>query len=158
MTRGIKWPLSSILLAVAGVALSGVGLYFIVLRPALLSEDVRYMETSLVQIQTITPRLPIWLRHVFWVMGGYLFATGLLTSYVALTTFRSRARGAAGVVMLAGLTSIEWMVIVNFIIASDFKWILLSFALLWALAMVLYCLEGPSSRDRGAARTDTSKP
>jgi hypothetical protein len=116
------------------------------------------MGTSLRQIQAIAPGMPIWLRHVFWVMGGYMFATGLLTSYVALTTFRSRARGAAGVVMLAGLTSIGWMVIVNFIIASDFKWILLSFALVWTLAMVLYCLEGPGSRDRGAVHPDTGAP
>src|SRR5215216_632716 len=37
------WPPSSIVLILAGVALIGTGLYFIVLRPPLLPEDVRYM-------------------------------------------------------------------------------------------------------------------
>jgi hypothetical protein len=151
-------PYSATTLALGGAILMFVGLYFVFVRPPLLPEDLRYMDTSLAQIQSIVPRLPIWLRHVFWVMGGYMFATGLLTSYVALTTFRSRARGAVGVVMLAGLTSIGWMVIVNFIIASDFKWILLSFALVWTLAMVFYCLEGPGSRGREADHPDTGTP
>lgn len=47
-------------------------------------------------------------------MGGYMFATGLLTLYVAITSFRTRVRGVAGVALLAGLTSIGWMAVVNF--------------------------------------------
>ena len=37
------WTPSSIVLIMAGVSLIGVGLYFILLRPPLLPEDVRYM-------------------------------------------------------------------------------------------------------------------
>ena len=42
---------------------------------------------------------------------------------------------------LVGLTSIGWMAAVNFIIGSDFKWLLLSFAFPWILALLLYHLE-----------------
>ena len=75
-----------------------------------------------------------------------MFATGLLTFYLAVTAFRSRAQGVAAIVILTGLTSIGWMAAVNFIIASDFKWLILSFSLVWPVALVLYCLERPDSR------------
>ena len=120
-----------------------LGVYFVFVRPPLLPEDPRYMGTSLAQIQATLPGLLIWLQRVFWVMGGYMFATGLLTFYLAVTVFRARARGIAGIVILAGLISIGWMAAVNFIIASDFKWLILSFFLVWAAALLLYCLERP---------------
>ena len=118
-----------------------LGLYFAVLRPPLLPEDPRFMGSTLVQVQEALPGLLTWLRRVFWVMGGYIFATGLLTVYLALTAFRSRARGAAGVVAVSGLASIGLMVVVNFVIASGFKWLILSFALTWAVALVLHRIE-----------------
>jgi uncharacterized protein (DUF983 family) len=71
-------------------------------------------------------------------MGGYIFNAGVLTLWVALTSFRRRDRGAAVVIALVGLTCIGSMVAVNFIIASDFKWLLLSFLLPWAAGLALY--------------------
>lgn len=118
-----------------------LGLYFVFLRPPLLPEDLRSMGTSLMHVQTAVPGLAVWLRRVFWVMGGYMFATGLLTFHVARTTFRIRVRGVAGVMALAGLTSIGLMAVVNFIIGSDFKWLILSFGLPWAFALALYWIE-----------------
>jgi hypothetical protein len=135
-------PYSSSVLALAGIILMGLGAYFVFLRPPLLPEDPRYMGTTLADIQTTMPGLLIWLRRVFWVMGGYIFTTGLLTIYVALTSFRARTRGAIGVVILAGLASIGWMAVVNFIIASDFKWLILAFALPYAAAILLFFVEG----------------
>ena len=99
------------------------------------------MGSTLAQVQEALPGLLIWLRRVFWVMGGYIFTTGLLTVYVALTAFRSRARGAASVVAVSGFASIGLMVVVNFVIASDFRWLILSFALPWAVALVLHRIE-----------------
>ena len=99
------------------------------------------MGTSLAQIQMSVPGLLIWLRRVFWVMGGYMFATGLLTFYVALTSFRDRVRGAVGVVAISGLSSIGLMAAVNLMIASDFRWLILSFVVPWALALALYRSE-----------------
>ena len=115
----------------------GLGLYFIFIRPPLLPEDPRFMGTTLAEIQAVMPGLLIWLRRVFWVMGGYIFATGLLTVYIAVTAFQQLARGARFVVALAGLSSIGWMVIINFMIDSDFKWLLLAFNLPWIVALVL---------------------
>ncbi len=134
-------PHSSTVLALAGIILMGLGLYFVFLRPPLLPEDPRYMGTTLADIQTTLPGLLTWLRRVFWVMGGYMFATGLLTVYVALTSFRSRAKGAAVIVAIAGLASIGWMAVVNFLIASDFKWLLLAFVLPWGIGLGLHRFE-----------------
>ena len=103
------------------------------------------METSSAQILEDMPGLLIWLQRVFWVMGGYMITSGILTIYLALTSFRKRAHGAAGVTILTGLTSIGWMVTVNFLIRSDFKWLLLAFFLLWPLALLLYRFERPKS-------------
>ena len=128
---------SSILLALNGLILMGLGLYFIFLRPALLPEDPRFMGTTLAEIQTSLPGLLAWLRRVFWVMGGFMFATGLLLLYVAQTTFRAHSTSARLIVALAALSSIGWMAIVNFMIASDFKWLLLTFNLPWISALVL---------------------
>ncbi len=142
-------PYSATVLALGGTILMILGLYFVFVRPPILPEDLRYMATSLAQIQATVPGLLIWIRRVFWVMGGYMFATGLLTLYIALTAFRRRAGCITGIVILAGVTSIGWMAVVNFIIASDFKWLMLAFFLLWPLALVLYRVEGPDSQRRG---------
>ena len=145
-------PYSATALALGGAILVALGLYFIFLRPPLLPEDSRFTGTTLAQVLATMPGLPVWLRRVFWVMGGFMVATGLLTCYVAVTSFRARQRGAAFVVVLAGMSSIGLMSIVNFAIASDFKWLLLSFVLPWALASVLYWAEagGPPASQRTA--------
>ena len=67
------------------------------------------MGTTLEQILATMPGLLVWLRRVFWVMGGYMFSAGLLTAYVAMTSFRSRHRGAAVVAGVTGLSAIGLM-------------------------------------------------
>ena len=133
-------PYSSKILALCGIILMGMGLYFALFRPALLPEDIRHMGTSFATIQEDVPQLLNWLNKVFWVMGAYIFTSGVLTLYTAATSFRKRARGAAAVMVLAGFTSLGWMTIVIFLLGSDFKWLLLAFALLWGLALALYWL------------------
>ena len=133
---------SSTLLATTGVILMAVGLYFIFLRPALLPEDLRYMHTSLEEIRAETSGLLEWLPKVFWVLGGYIFTTGLLTLYIALTTFRTRVRQPLVIMALAGLSSVGGMVAVNVLIDSAFKWPLAGIASLWALAIALSWVEG----------------
>ena len=134
-------PFSATLLAVGGTILMLLGFYFAFLRPPLLPEDLRSMSTSLAQVHATIPGFQVWLRRVFWVMGGYMFTTGLLTVYIARTAFRARVRGAAGVTTIAGLTSTGLMAAVNFVIASDFKWLILSFVIPWILALGLYWTE-----------------
>ena len=128
---------SSILMALNGAILMGLGLYFVFIRPPLLPEDPRYMGATLTEIQTTLPGLLIWLRRVFWVMGRFMFATGLLLLHMAQTTFRTHSMSVRLVISLAALSSIGWMAVVNFLIDSDFKWLILSFNLPWMIALIL---------------------
>lgn len=150
--RGEKfgWPLSSILLGLSGTILIAVGCYFLFLRPALLPEDIRYMNLSSAELQSLGPRLSTWLTHVFRVMGGYMIATGVLALTVAVTAFRQRSAWALAGATVAGLVSIGWMTAVNFTINSEFKWVLLGFALIWAASIAVFAVE--------ARRADTSSP
>ena len=135
------WTLSSILLAAAGATLVIAGLYFILVRPPLLPEDVRYMALPTAQFEAVKPQLESWLAHVFQVMGGYVLATGVLTITLAATSFRTQHWGAAIGALIGGAASIGWMAVMNFVINSDFKWILLGMALLWACSLAVFWLE-----------------
>ena len=115
------WPPSSIVLALSGLAVIGIGLFFILLRPPLLPEDTRYIGISLEQLQATQPRLASWLLQVFRVLGGYALATGMLTVALALTSFRQHQKAAGVGALLAGAVSIGWMAVVNFMINSDFQ-------------------------------------
>jgi len=134
-------PYSSNLLAFAGLLFIGMGLFFIFIRPPILPEDLVYMESSISNIAENLPGLTNWLEKVFWVMGGYIFTSGVLTVYISLSSFRARQRGAFVTVTLAGISSIGLMTVVNFLIGSDFKWLLFSFMILWAMALILYILD-----------------
>jgi hypothetical protein len=83
----------------------------------------------------VRPRLELWLAHVFIVLGGYAVATGALTIALAATSFRAHSRGAAVGASIGGAASIGLMAAVNFAIGSDFKWVLLSIALLWLCSL-----------------------
>ena len=66
-------------------------------------------------------------------MGGYIFTTGSLTVFISFTSFRKRASGAFNSVAVAGISSIGLLSVVNFMIGSDFKWLLLTFTLPWII-------------------------
>ena len=68
--------LSAVLLALGGILLSVMGLYFVLIRPPLLAEDLRYMQTTLPTIQEKIPGMIGWLSRVFTVLGGYIFTSG----------------------------------------------------------------------------------
>jgi hypothetical protein len=135
------WMFSALLLALAGITLTGAGLYFLVLRPPLLPEDVRYMGLDEAQLAAVRPRLEAWLTHVFRVMGGYVLATGVLTVTLAATSFRQHRWGAGLGALIGGAASIGWMAVVNFMIDSDFKWSLLGMTLVWAASLVFFWFE-----------------
>lgn len=136
-----SWPFSSILLAAFGAALLVMGIYFMLLRPTLLPEDLRYMGISSAQLSTAVPRLAEWLNRVFSVLGGHIIAAGILMVTLAVTSFRQHHWGAAAGVFLAGAASIGWMVIVNFIIDSDYKLLLLAIFALWVFSLGLFWFE-----------------
>ncbi len=152
-------PYSATALALGGCILVSLGLYFAFLRPPLLPEDLRVMGTSLALIEATIPGLLFWLQRVFRVMGGFMFAAGVLIFYVATTGFRERERSAFLAVNVAGISSIGLMVVVNFLIDSDFKWLLLSFALPWVCALVLYRFEPASNHTVETTRAgDLAEP
>ena len=131
-------PYSASLLSLAGLLLIAMGIYFVFLRPFLLPEDLRYMKTTLSIIDDSAQGLSDWLQKVFWVMGGYIFTTGVLIVFISFTSFRKRLPGAFIIVALAGISSIGSMTVVNFLIDSDFKWLLLAFTLPWIIGLILY--------------------
>lgn len=132
MTTVAAW-----LLTLCGLVLVGIGGYFVLARPALLPEDARFMGTTPAALLKAAPGLSRWLKHVFWVMGGYIASTGVLVTYLANTGLRSGEDGALAVLALVWTTSIGWMALVNVLIDSDFKRPLLALAALWGLALVL---------------------
>lgn len=132
MTTVAAW-----LLTLSGLALVGIGGYFILARPALLPEDARFMGTTPAALLKAAPGLSRWLKRVFWVMGGYIASTGVLVTYLANTGLRSGEDGALAVLTLVWVTSIGWMALVNVLIDSDFKRPLLALAGLWGFALVL---------------------
>ena len=131
-------PYSATILAECGLILIGIGLYFVLVRPPFLPEDARYAGATLTELQAVAPGIAQWLGRVFWVLGGYIAATGILTLYIATTLFRTRARGSAIAVALGGIASIGSMAVVNVLVNSDFKWPLVGVSALWGLALVLY--------------------
>jgi hypothetical protein len=141
---GRTW--SWIVLAVAGIAVMGIGSYFIFLRPPLLPEDLRFLALPASQLDVIKPRLELWLAHVFVVLGGYAVATGVLAIALAATSFRAHRRGAAIGASVGGAASIGLMAAVNFSIDSDFKWVLLGIALLWGCSLAMFWLETRNER------------
>ncbi len=131
-------PYSASILAIGGILLSAIGVYFIFVRPPFLPEHFQYVGATLSIINDTTPNLLPWLQKVFWVMGGYIFTTGLLTVFISFTSFRMRVRGVFAIVAISGISSIGFMTFVNFLIDSDFKWLLMAFMVPWAIALFLY--------------------
>ncbi|MBE0577900.1 hypothetical protein [Devosia sp.] len=144
MTKG-PWNMSAVLLSVAGLLVSGIGVYFLAFRPALLPEDIRFIGFSPTEVEQLGPRLGPWLSNVFHVLGGFALATGVVTIALAATSYRARSPAAVLAASLGGTVSIVLMAIVNFSINSDFKWLLAGFALVWASSLVAFAFEVPIS-------------
>lgn len=115
--------------------LVGVGAFFIMFRPPLLPEDLRFLRTSGEEIEQFLPQLRRWLRRVFVVLGGHSLTAGGLTIFIAATRVREGDSAAVVVLAFAGATSIGVMTVVNFAIRSDFRWVLLAACGLWAVAI-----------------------
>lgn len=139
--RKPRRKISFLIFLTCGIWLIGLGLYFALLRPALLPEDPRYIGSSLAQIQSVLPGLERWLRRVFIVMGGFMAASGLLTIFLAATAISERRKGTGIVLLLVGLATVVTMSWTNFVIDSNFKWLLLAPAVLWFVGVAAYVHE-----------------
>jgi len=137
--------LPSLLLGFCGLSLLVMGFYFIILRPPLLPEDLRYMGVSDTFVIENLPKLAEWLQKVFCVMGGYIATTGIAIFATALRRF-PRDRTSLILMAIMGGTSVGWMTYVNFLLHSDFKWLLLSLALIWLVAIIWGWMQMRSSK------------
>lgn len=135
-----KW-----LFVACGLWLVVLGMYFLFLRPALLPEDPRYIGSSLEAIRSAVPGLERWLGHVFNVMGGFMIATGAITLLVACRMLARRERGTFAALSVAGAVSVGLMSATNFLLSSDFRWLLLLPALLWLAGLLCYLRESDAS-------------
>lgn len=133
--RNLRARLSKTIFLACGVWLVGLGLYFVVLRPALLPEDLRYMGTSASELQSVLPGLARWTQRVFTVMGGFMAGAGVLTISVAMNASAASTRWTWIALALAGLFTVGAMSVTNFQLHSDFEWLLLVPSLLWAVGL-----------------------
>ncbi|MCV7346056.1 hypothetical protein [Mycolicibacterium rhodesiae] len=125
------------LFGVGGAFLVGIGAFFMLARPALLPEDLRYLDRSAVEVATALPRLGRWLRCVFTVLGGYAAATGILTLYLAVTSVREGNLVTVAVLAIAGAPSIGVMAVVNLLLHSAFRFALPALAAVWVAATLV---------------------
>ena len=114
----------------------GLGVYFMILRPAVLPEDLRFLGLDGSKLAAEVPRLGSWLDLVFTVLGGQMAAVGVLVIAVALRLRRVDAgeRSAILLFVAAGGCSVGSMAAVNFALRSDFRWFLTVPVVLWLLA------------------------
>lgn len=130
---------------VCGLWLVALGAYFLFMRPALLPEDPRFIGSSLETMRSAVPGLERWLGHVFNVMGGFMVATGAMTVLVACRLLARRERGTLTALSVAGAAGVALMSATNFLLYSNFRWLLLLPALLWLAGLLCYVREGAAS-------------
>ena len=131
-----------------GVWLIGLGGYFMLVRPPLLPEDLRYLGLTAVQVEGVLPYLVSWLRSVFTVMGGFIAGCGVLTIFVGIYAVPQRIKGTGIALTCTGLLTVVVMSRTNFVLNSDFKWLLLVPPVIWLSGLVCYFA------DRGAAKSN----
>ena len=139
---------SSWMLNACGIWLVVLGFYFIVLRPPLLPEDMRFIGTTLSQVRTAVPGLERWLHHVFAVMGGFMAGAGVLTVFVATVAMPRRLQGTSWVIACSGVLTVALMSATNFALESDFRWWLLVPALVWLAGFAAHIAGPPRERGR----------
>jgi hypothetical protein len=136
--KGILLWLSKWIFVACGIWLIGLGGYFMFARPPLLPEDLRYLRQSSSQVDLILPRLGPWLRHVFTVMGGFMAGCGVLIVLVGVRAVPQYLQGTGISLGCVGLLTVATMSWTNFVLDSDFKWLLAAPAIAWLLGLVCY--------------------
>ena len=121
-----------------GIWLIGLGGYFMLARPPLLPEDLRYLGSSAIQIEMHLPRLASWLQNVFTVMGGFMAGCGVLLILASVRAVPNRLQGTGIALGCAGLLTVVTMSWTNFVLDSDFKWLLLGPAVAWSIGLLSY--------------------
>ena len=128
-----------------GIWLIGLGGYFIFARPPLLPEDLRYVGANPSQVEQLLPNLASWLKNVFTVMGGFMAGCGVLTVFMGVRVLPQCVRGTGIALGIAGALTVATMSWTNFVLDSDFKWLLVTPVVAWLLGLVCY-VPGASTK------------
>ena len=81
-------------------------------------------------------------EHVFNVMGGFMIAVGAVTAFLAWRFLSRHEPGTFATLLVAGAASVALMSATNFLLHSNFRWLLLLPAL---LCMMLFLSVGYKS-------------
>ena len=87
-----------------------------------------------------------------------MVATGALTELAAWRLLARRERGTLTALAVSGAASVGLMSATNFLLDSNFRWLLLVPALLWLAGLMCYLREGaasPTMKNMPAARKAT---
>lgn len=144
---------SLLMFTVCGVWLVALGIYFIFIRASLLPEDLRFIGVSDIEIQKSIPRLSQWLNHVFTVLGGFIAGCGVLVLFLTKNVLRHQFPGSTFALGITGLLTVGTMSWINFLIDSQFKWVLFVPALLWLLGIFSYSFS-EHERDKSSYGRD----
>lgn len=157
--QNIFFRLSKWIFVACGIWLIGLGGYFMFVRPPLLPEDLRYMGASAIQVKQLLPNLASWLKNIFTVMGGFMAGCGVLTVYLGVRVIPQCIRGTGIALGFSGVLTVATMSWTNFVLDSDFKWLLLAPVLAWLLGLACY-VAGASTEHAviAAPKTNLDRP
>lgn len=129
LSSNMRWrTASAVLCGLLGILTIATGLYFAVLRPAMLPEDQRLTGVALASLPAAFAG---WLSIVFRTWAGFMIAFGVLLAATAGYIRTANPRWIHGGVALSVLVAFGFFLASNIQIRSDFLWYI---ATLFALA------------------------
>ena len=132
--------LSGILLLVLGLLTMGTAVFFLVLRPALLPEDIRHTG---IDPGTLPPAFLEWLGTVFRTWGGFIAGFGVLLLGLGGFLLSGRARCLYWATAIGAVVAFGRFLFSNILLDSDFLWFISAlFALAAATAISLLLRRG----------------
>ncbi|KRA50423.1 hypothetical protein [Pseudoxanthomonas sp. Root630] len=132
--------LSGILLLVLGLLTMGTAVFFLVLRPALLPEDIRHTG---IDPGTLPPAFLEWLGTVFRTWGGFIAGFGVLLLGIGGFLLSGRARCLYWATAIGAVVAFGRFLFSNILLDSDFLWFISAlFALAAAAAISLLLRRG----------------
>jgi len=139
MTRVHKVTVSSWTLQAVGALAVVMGLAFITLRPLviLLPEDSRFTGLSPAQLKALDPQLFAWIGMVFRSWGVFAVGLGIMMVGLARNAYRRGERWAWWTLAVAGGVTFVGFLLVNFLLGSDFRWVIASLLVVYAAALWL---------------------
>jgi hypothetical protein len=132
--------LSGILLLALGLLTLGTAVFFLVLRPALLPEDIRHTG---IDPATLPPAFLEWLGTVFHTWGGFIAGFGILLLGIGGFLLSGRARCLYWATAIGAVVAFGRFLFSNILLDSDFLWFISAlFALAAATAISLLLRRG----------------